>query len=990
MKKLLLSLCALFAICFFSYGTTVDLSFTNIGTTGWTNSYGTHEYSTTELSVSFTSCSKQTGTITNVPVTKSGNVIFKLLDNKTFSYAKVVLTQWNTKKKTAKLEYSTDGSSFTEFSPAISSSTFSVEAATIPEGTIAIRMSFTETSNQVGIASFEYEITSTGPAKTPVTLTWSKESDSLNFGEAFTAPTLSVDPAEAAEAVVYEASNTELLSVDAEGNMTLTPNVEGTATITASIASDNETYTSNTATYTISVRDPNSPAWYRVDNEKLVVTGVPYAITGGDNKNTDNVCAVLTTLNSTYFNVDEAVAMQADKSIETLPEGTLLFTLEEAATEGKYYIKSGDDYLYYNNSGNSASLGSTKGEYTVTYDAETGFVTLQTGSRYLGYNPSASRFAHYSSAPTTSSSSNQPLRLYYKNGSIVEKTPSQLEYSASEWSVMEGTTDMAGAPELTNPLEIEVVYSSSDEEVAMLEDNGEIVLMGKVGTTVITATPADTDTYSGSASFTLTVTEKPKTPSQLAWSATEWSVMEGTTDMAGAPELTNTLGIAVAYSSSDEDVAMIDEDGTIVLMDKVGTTVITAAPADTDTYSGAVSYTLTVTAKPVLGAITINGTAVEDGQTYTFAEGTELVFASENAEMMEIEAVAEDNTTAFEFLEEAATATWTDAAIGSYMVSVETTGFGQENSALFTIVVTEKPAIALVADFIFAGDNANVTNMASKHIEPTTSTTNGNANDLDGVTFTAENGVTMVINVTGTENHPRYWTNTKTGNEARIYNGNELTISAPESYKLISIEFTKGGGNTWNMTDMTDLLWTNNKAVVKSVTFKTGGRSDLGAVTVTIAHENMPEVPVIEIDGEVITDFEESIDLNKGKKTVTLTAAEGHHIYHKHVAAPAAEAASLYAAEPADDFIHVASNVATTEISTNGTLHFYAQHPESGMKSTVQTLTFHGDSTALFEIEAAESAASEWFDLQGRRVAAPAKGGVYIHKQGSKVSKRAL
>ena len=48
------------------------------------------------------------------------------------------------------------------------------------------------------------------------------------------------------------------------------------------------------------------------------------------------------------------------------------------------------------------------------------------------------------------------------------------------------------------------------------------------------------------------------------------------------------------------------------------------------------------------------------------------------------------------------------------------------------------------------------------------------------------------------------------------------------------------------------------------------------------------------------------------------------------------------------------------------------------------------NTTAIAEVGAEANVAAEWFDMQGRRVAVPTKGGVYIIKQGSKTSKRAL
>lgn len=61
------------------------------------------------------------------------------------------------------------------------------------------------------------------------------------------------------------------------------------------------------------------------------------------------------------------------------------------------------------------------------------------------------------------------------------------------------------APTLTNEHNLEVTYSSSNEEVATVAADGTLTLVA-AGTTTITATSAETEEYlAGEASYTLTV-----------------------------------------------------------------------------------------------------------------------------------------------------------------------------------------------------------------------------------------------------------------------------------------------------------------------------------------------------------------------------------------------------------------------------------------------------------------------------------------------------
>lgn len=150
------------------------------------------------------------------------------------------------------------------------------------------------------------------------------------------------------------------------------------------------------------------------------------------------------------------------------------------------------------------------------------------------------------------------------------------------------------------------------------------------------------------------------------------------------------------------------------------------------------------------------------------------------------------------------------------------------------------------------------------------------------------------------------------------------------------------------------------------------------------------EAPRVFIDEVEVTDFETAVNLDGDKKTVRIQAAdESHHIFHKHIPS-SADAALFNETAGEDGFTHVEGNSAEVTVDTNGELHIYAQHPDNGLKSRTVVLTFTGDSTGIDEIGVEGEKAGAWFDLQGRRVTAPAKGGVYISRQGSKVVKMAF
>ena len=168
------------------------------------------------------------------------------------------------------------------------------------------------------------------------------------------------------------------------------------------------------------------------------------------------------------------------------------------------------------------------------------------------------------------------------------KRPHELAFSATEASAKMDETFTP--PTLTNPNNLDVTWTSSDESVAIVNSvTGEVILIAP-GTTTITATFAGNDDYeAGSVSYDLTIA---KYEAGLAFSETSASAKIGV-DFT-PPTLTNPNNLTVTWSSSDVSVATVDASGGVTLITS-GTTTITAAYAGDNFYSeGSASYTLTV------------------------------------------------------------------------------------------------------------------------------------------------------------------------------------------------------------------------------------------------------------------------------------------------------------------------------------------------------------------------------------------------------------
>lgn len=177
MKKFLLSLFAIAVCTALSYAETITFDFATIGGTSWNNQYSNSgSVSNDDVEISISGCSKQASSISDRPVSKgAGIVIIKLKDaSSAFASVKFTCKQWTNKAQTMVLKYSTNGTSFSAFNPAISASfatstnseTRSVDATEIPEGTVAIQLSFTGT-NQIGIDKVEYELAGANAVEKP-------------------------------------------------------------------------------------------------------------------------------------------------------------------------------------------------------------------------------------------------------------------------------------------------------------------------------------------------------------------------------------------------------------------------------------------------------------------------------------------------------------------------------------------------------------------------------------------------------------------------------------------------------------------------------------------------------------------------------------------------------------------------------------------------------------------------------------------------------
>ncbi|WP_443702238.1 hypothetical protein [Prevotella sp.] len=259
--------------------------------------------------------------------------------------------------------------------------------------------------------------------------------------------------------------------------------------------------------------------------------------------------------------------------------------------------------------GATANAEMANNQTKITQDGET--IVLYDKGNSINWDFKANDILDIEGYPINYNNKTKEILVYRKgdvevNSSVV-KTTLSFDPATTEYNVDNNNKDAFTAPTATvkdaegNIVEgAAITYTSSMPSVATVgETDGKVNFVG-FGTTVITANYAGDATHMASKnSYTINYS---KVKTTMTWSANEVTANLGE-DFTNAPTLSLTAdnvsileGKTIIYTSTDENVAMVDEkNGTVVLMDKEGTTTITATFAGDETYAEAsASYILTV------------------------------------------------------------------------------------------------------------------------------------------------------------------------------------------------------------------------------------------------------------------------------------------------------------------------------------------------------------------------------------------------------------
>lgn len=500
MKKILLTFLTLFSILGFvdAKAEIIDLAFTKIGFESWSNSYtnnGTYVYSS-DVKIGFNKFAKPTTTITDYPVTKAGSVVVNLQNNKTFKSIKFTLKQWTTKAKTAKLQYSINGTTFFAFDPEISSDNFVIEATQIPENTKSIKLDLSSNdSNQVGVTTIEYEINVSTPPAEPQTYT--APFDGKTFNLKVGAGNEQLEFGESHPEIAYIYNPEGVITVDENG--VITPVAEGTTTVTASWVA-NDYWNAGTASFTAVVAKADPVSEY-----KDLMTPESFNVASGYSNHT---------FTSTTTNVEYTLKATKNNGIQINTSGS-----KNAKNSGIISTKNPNnlniekiEIVTYNSTTDlkvsvANTPGTITGSGTSTVISEPTNATTLTGTEDAAnktwtFTPTGDYKFFYIGSDGAVQITN--LNVYYTPSGDPNKEDAGLAYA--ETAITKNTTDGTFTNPLTNPNNLTVTYTSSNPEVATVDENSGLVTIVAKGETTITATSAETDTYNkGMASYTLTV-----------------------------------------------------------------------------------------------------------------------------------------------------------------------------------------------------------------------------------------------------------------------------------------------------------------------------------------------------------------------------------------------------------------------------------------------------------------------------------------------------
>lgn len=304
--------------------------------------------------------------------------------------------------------------------------------------------------------------------------------------------------------ITYSSTNEAVATVDATtGEITLV--AAGQTTIKAAFAGDD-------------AYEPGDASYLLVVKEKEIAGTDKFELVTDASKLTDGDVIILAYENEEgkawAMSTTQNANNRAANPVEIEDDGTIIpgSSIQQITVEEEYYFNVGDGYLYAASAGSNWLRTETEPDdnalATISI-ADNGDATIVfQGANTRNHmrfntnngNPMFSCYAENSSVKTLP-------RIYRKiTGDTPALEDAELAYEVETFTATIGEDNEF--PVLINPNELPVTYTSSDESVATIDEDGNITLVA-AGETTITATSEETSEFkAGEASYVLTVEEK--------------------------------------------------------------------------------------------------------------------------------------------------------------------------------------------------------------------------------------------------------------------------------------------------------------------------------------------------------------------------------------------------------------------------------------------------------------------------------------------------
>lgn len=448
---------------------------------------------------------------------------------------------------------------------------------------------FFNTSNSYYISQIEFvEVGAAQKAET--TTSFGQDVDDAKFTyvgeEAAETRTATVTPAEALldgnGTLTYKSNRTDIVSVDETSGELVWGTVYGTAKITATYtAADNALFKDSEASYYVQHKrkgDPKTVVFDASDEDAFasILTNSGYPEDGDYafvDLNGDSYS--FSTHNAMCNYYGHGLQLKKVSTSDETAQGYVVSPTFEEKFEYGYRITV------------NYEVGHEPDLTCVNYPTETAVLDNADGTMYMDvpFADGIFRLAGGETAVTYI----QSIEL-----TPLDKPaePTTMTFPAEEYNVFLGEPFEAPKAKLTNELgaeltDLEISYLSDNADVADVDETTGAVTIKAIGTAHISAYFWGDNNYKYSeASYTLNVTEKQLQEPGFYYEEPTLSASLGTGSLT-AKDLwfKNPNNIAVLFSSSDEDVATVDEEGTVTLK-AVGEVDITASFEGDDNYKG--------------------------------------------------------------------------------------------------------------------------------------------------------------------------------------------------------------------------------------------------------------------------------------------------------------------------------------------------------------------------------------------------------------------